>query len=158
MKIFSPSEVLEFAVTLEENGKKFYEHAADISEDAGTKDTFKFLADEETGHKRTFKEMLSKITDYAPIENYPEDYFDYLKAYVDNTIFSKQVFQEKITGVKDALSAIDFALQAEKDSIIYYQELKKFVSESQHDIIEDIIDEERAHYSKLSDLKEKILS
>lgn len=157
MKVFDPSEILEFAVTLEENGKTFYEHAVSITEDDDTKEMFKSLAQDEVDHKKTFKKMLSKISDYEPIQNYPEEYFAYLKSYVDDVIFSEDAFKEKISDIKSPMEALNFALQAEKDSIIYYQELKKFVSDKHEGVIEEIINEERKHYTKICKMKEELM-
>lgn len=156
MQVFDPSEIMEFAVTLEENGKTFYEHAVSITEDSRTKEMFKSLAQDEVDHKKTFKKMLSKITDYEPIQNYPEEYFAYLESYVDNVIFSEEAFKNEIKDINDPMAALDFALQAEQDSIVYYQELKKFVSEKHHNVIEEIIDEERKHYTKIYNMKEEL--
>ena len=52
--------------------------------------------------------------------------------------------------------ADDFAIRRELDSILYYHEIKKLVPAAQHGTIEQIIDEERKHYSILSAMKKKI--
>ena len=104
-------------------------------------------------HKKVFEDLLSKIEKYEPAESYPGEYFAYLRAYVDNIIFTKEELDAELSRVKDTLSAIKFAIQRELDSILYYHEVKKFVPESQHHLIDKIIDEERKHFLKLLELE-----
>jgi rubrerythrin len=59
----------------------------------------------------------------------------------------------ELSRVKDTLSAINFAIRRELDSILYYHEIKRFISRSQHDSIDKIIDEERKHFETLSEIR-----
>ena len=47
---FNANEILQFAIRIEENGEKFYHHAARITKDEDTKKMFEYLADEENSH------------------------------------------------------------------------------------------------------------
>jgi len=49
------------AIKLEINGRKFFNHAADITEHEKGKKMFRFLADEEVKHLETFGNMFNKI-------------------------------------------------------------------------------------------------
>jgi len=148
MKTFDVSEIFQFAIKIEENGTKFYWHAAQMAKDAKMKEVFNSLAEDEIEHKKIFEDMLSQMHKYDPSEFYPEEYFEYLHSYVDGIIFTGEL-QERELPV-DTLSAIKFAIQRELDSILYYQEIKKFVTKDQHDLIDRIIEEERKHFLKLS--------
>ncbi|MDI6726248.1 MAG: hypothetical protein QMD32_04735, partial [Smithellaceae bacterium] len=53
----------------------------------------------------------------------------------------------------DTPGAVDFAIRRELDSILYYHEIRKFLPLSEYDQIEKIIEEERRHFHKLSELK-----
>ena len=55
--------------------------------------------------------------------------------------------------INNPYDAIEFAIGAELNSILYYQEVKKMVSEKNHEKIEKIIDEERKHFVQLSEIK-----
>ena len=48
--------------------------------------------------------MVSRIESYEPIENFPEEYFAYLRAYVDNVIFDERKLDEIIAGIDDKFS------------------------------------------------------
>ena len=152
---FNASEIFQVAISIEENGEKFYRHAVRITEDDDTKEIFNYLADEEVDHKKTFENLLSKMEKHEPFEDYPGEYFDYLRAYVDKIIFTTEVLDKEISRIKNTLSAINFGIQRELDSILYYHEIKQFVPESQHKLIDKIIDEERNHFSKLTELRKR---
>lgn len=152
---FDASEIVRFAVRIEENGEKFYRYAVRTTVDEDAKEIFDHLADEEIKHKKTFEDMLSEIKKDEPFESYPGEYLAYLRDYVDRIIFADEVLDRKISKVRDTSSAIDFGIQRELESILYYQEIKKFVLESQHNLVDRILDEERRHFSELSELRKK---
>ncbi len=154
MKIFDAKEIFKFAIRIEENGMKFYRYAAVIIDDDEMRKTFNFLASEEARHKEIFEGLLSEVTKDTAFETYPDEYFNYLKTYVDNVIFTDKQFEEAMSNVKDTLGSINFAIKRELDSILYYHEIKRFVPEKQHNLLDEIIEEERKHYTKLIDIKE----
>ena len=125
-------------------------------DDPKVKELFSFLADEEIKHKKIYEEMVSKIEKYEPFEAFPGEYFAYLRAYADKIIFTQKKFDEEIAKIKDINAALDYAINAESDSILYYQEVKNLVPENQRKIIEGIIEEERRHFVKLSENKRTI--
>ena len=151
MKIFNAGDAIQFAIKIEENGRMFYLRAADQSQAAETRDLFKSLADEETSHKAVFQEMLTRIENISPAEQYDGEYDLYLKNYVDGVeVFSEAAQSGVEDASKDALSAITFAMRMELDSILYYHEIDQLMGEKYHPIIKKIISEERKHFSKLS--------
>jgi len=152
---FDINDILKVAIKIEENGEKFYHYAEDITKNKDMKKVFKHLADEETNHKKIFKDMLSKIDKSESLEDYPEEYVTYLRTYVDKVIFTKQAKEKDFSAVKDTLSAINFAIQRELDSILYYQEMKNLIHRSREIMIERIIDEERKHFLKLQQIKKQ---
>ena len=151
---FNVSEIYQFAIKIEENGEKFYRKVAEKTKDKKVKDLFIFLADEEVKHKKVFEELLSKIEKYEPPESYPGEYFTYLKAYAEELIFPKGV--EREMEKEDVIEAINFGIRRELDSIIYYLEVKDFVPETQHSQLDKIIEQERIHFVKLSNLKKQL--
>ena len=154
MKLFESNEIYLFAMRIEENGEKFYRHAAQVAQDKEFRNMFTFLADEEVRHKKTFENMLSRLEKRGVEESYPGEYLAYLQDYLDNKIiFSKSAKDTEYPEVKDTLSAIEFAIQREMNSVLYYHEVKMFVAPSRQDDIDKIIEEERNHFSQLSDIK-----
>ena len=156
MSVFNSSEIYQFAIKIEENGEKFYRQMAIKLPDKKVKELFAFLADEEVKHRATFSAMLSKFEDYKPAESYPGEYFAYLKAYADNLVFGFGKFDEDIADIENAESALQFAIGKELDTIMYFQEMKNLVPESERKRINAIIEEERRHVVKLSELKRSL--
>jgi len=157
MDIFlKASDVFQFAVRIEEDGELFYRKAAFIADDKEAGKLFEHLAGEEVIHKNTFQKMLLGIDEYRPPETFKGEYLAYLKDYIDSkVVFSKKAKDKELPGVHNTLTAIDFAMQRELDSILFYQEIKQFVPKKEFGLIDKIIEEERHHFAKLSDTKKK---
>lgn len=149
------TEVFQFAIRIEENGEKFFRKMAQTYEDKKVKELFTFLADEEVEHRKTFEKMLPEIEKYELPEEYPPEYFAYLRAHADNIIFTEYVGKD-LPEKPDPISAIDFGIRRELDSITYYQEIRNFVPANQRNLIDKIIEEERSHFVKFSDLKKTL--
>jgi len=149
-------DILRIAMRIEENGAGFYRYAVQVAQDEKAKEMFGWLADAEDKHKAIFQGMLSKLKTRTPPESYPGEYGAYLHQYADNRlIFKKEVMDAELARIKDTLSAIDFAIDREVDSILYYHEIKGFVAADQHEAIDKIITEERRHFNLLSKMKEE---
>lgn len=156
MQVFTANDIVEVAVRIEDNGINFYNFAQQIAKTEEAKKLFVQLAAAEAAHKRTFEKLLSQIETYTPPESYAGEYSAYLRNYVDNNlIFTKDVMDKQLAKVTDTLGAVEFAIQRELDSILYYHEIKNLVPQGQHEAIEKIINEERKHYAMLLDMKKK---
>ena len=154
--VFEASDIFEIAMRIEENGGNFYRYAVQVAKEEEAKEMLNWLAGEEDKHKILFKDMLSKMETQAPPESYPGEYGAYLHDYADNNlIFKKEVMDAEMARITDTLSAIDFAIRRELDSILYYHEIKGFIAKDQHDSIDKIINEERKHFKTLSEIKKK---
>jgi rubrerythrin len=156
MDALKASEILRVAMKIEENGERLYRHATTLTADTETKDLFGFLAGEETKHKKTFEGMLSKAEHYQPPESYPGEHLVYLRAYADNIVFSPENVEKELAGITDVATALEFAVQREIESILYYLETRNLLPDSQRDRIDKIIDEERRHYLKLVDVRKNL--
>jgi len=159
MQVFQASDIVEIAVRIEENGVNFYLFAEQLAKQEEAKKLFASLAAAEVVHKRTFEGIFAKMDKSTPPESYQGEYAAYLRAYVDNNIiFTKEVMDKELAKVKDTLAAFDFAIKRELDSILYYHEIKRLVPAAQHGTIEQIIEEERKHFSALTDMKKRFSS
>jgi len=83
-------------------------------------------------------------------------------AYLRDHIDGKAVFRGDLKGslkatLASAISAIDFAIGREMDSILYYQEVRAFVPERQKEVVDRIIEEERKHFIMLSNARKGYL-
>ncbi len=158
MDVFDVGELMQFAVRIEENGEKFYRHVAEKAAEQNVRSVFTYLADAEVVHKKTFSDMVSQVRTSEPVESYPGEYLAYLRAFVDGVLFNEDEMNAQMGGVVDAVSAVDFGIRKELQSIQYYGEMKKFVPKTQHDVLERVINEERKHFVELSELREELTS
>jgi rubrerythrin len=157
MGVFAASDIVEFAIRIEENGANFYRFAMQIAKDEETKKLFEQLADAELSHKKIFEGMFAAIEKAALPETFDGEYAAYIHSYVDNAIvFKKDALDRELANVRDSVSALDFAFQRELDSILYYHEIKGLVDAREHAAIDRIIEEERKHVAMLSALKQKL--
>ena len=158
MGVFDASDIVQFAIRIEENGMSFYRYAVKIAKDEDTKKLFNHLAGEEERHKEFFEKLFAEMEKYTPPERYAGEYEEYLRGYVDNNvIFKKEVLEKELQQIRDTLAAIDFAIRREIDSIFYYSEIKKLVSPAQHGTLEKVIDEERTHFTTLSEVRKRFV-
>jgi len=152
--VFAGSEIVEIGVQIEKNGRDFYATLAGRSKDKKAKDIFEYLAGEEEKHIATFQKILDSVHKYEPHESYPGEYFAYM-----NALASEHVFTQKDKGAEVAKrtkhdkEAIDLGIGFEKDSIIFYEGMKKVVPEHDHKIVSALIEQEQEHLRKLSELK-----
>ncbi len=153
--IFSGSEIVEIGVQIEKNGRDFYREVSACAKDEPSKKVFDYLGNEEEHHITTFREMLSSVQNYEPKEAYPGEYFAYMKALADDHVFTKEnagcELGKKVGSEKEA---IGIAIRFEKDSILFYEGMKKVVPEKDHRLLEALINEEQKHIRELNELKE----
>lgn len=160
--LFSVLEIIDIAILIEENGENFYRETAKTMEPGAVKDTFLILAGEEAKHQGIFADITasiknSELSENAPRENYPGEYLAYLHAFADSHVFTRQntgleIAKSMVSGKK----VLEFAVQIELDSVLFYLEMKRFIDSGQWPIVDQIIDEERGHYLKLSNIQNAI--
>jgi rubrerythrin len=146
---FNADEIFEMAEQMERNGEKFYKSAAATIDDEAHKKLLLELAAMEVDHEKTFKAMRSdlKAAEKSATVFDPEgEAALYLRALVDT-----RVFFEKKVDVSSMEKILKAAIEAEKDSIVFYLGMKNAVPEKLgQDRIEGIIKEEMGHIRLLS--------
>lgn len=146
---FNANEVFEMAEQMERNGAKFYRHAAETAVDASNKDFLMGLAKMEEQHEKTFKAMRAELTSVEKASTVFDPAGEaslYLRALADT-----RVFFEKQIDVSTMTEILKSAIEAEKDSIVFYLGMKEAVPENLgKDRIEAIIKEEMGHIKVLS--------
>jgi len=151
--LFSGNEIIDIAVKIEENGRKFYLAAMEKTDDSNLAVVLKKLADDEVEHKETFQSLYKPEEEYTLDPAYDEEASGYIQAMAASQVFApgKNV-SEIANGAKDVFEVLNLAMGAEKDSILYYTEMKKWVQPADRDIIEKTIVEEKSHLKQLTDL------
>ena len=154
---FSGDELMEIASGIERNGIAFYESLVAKSKDREAKAIYEYLAGEEKKHLTTFQEMLKSVGQYKPPESYTEEYMLYLRALVDSVVFpDDKTAREMANKASSEAEALHIGIIAEKDSILFYYEMRNLVREPDRHIVDAIIDEEKTHLRQLAQLKTKV--
>ena len=154
---FSGSELITIAIDVEKRGIVFYDIMAKSTENADARDAFQYLGDMERQHVKIFQGMLGEASKYRTPENYAEEYAAYLQALVNSAVFTDDmVTSEMATQADSDVEAIELAISAEKDSILFYYQMKELLPEPAQPMVNKIISEEKLHLWQLSELKKKL--
>jgi len=152
---FNAFEIFEMAEQIERNGVKFYRKAAQSIADQKVHQMLLSLADMEAEHEETFAGMRKQLSD----EERELRVFDpenemalYLQAMANGHVFDlKKDPSEQLTGTETVEDILKFAIEAEKDSIVFYLGLKDFVpAKAGKHQVEAIIKEEMGHIAVLN--------
>jgi rubrerythrin len=118
---------------------------------------FQYLADMEREHARIFQGMLAEADKYQPAETASEEYGDYLQALVDSAVFTDDLATSEVaTHTGNDLEALELAIGAEKDSILFYYQMGEIMPPTARPVVGKIIAEEKSHLKELSDLKKQL--
>ena len=155
--LFSGSEVITMAIEIEKNGLAFYNALAAKTDNAQSKELFTFLAGEEVRHKVTFQKMLDNLKKAELSASEEEEYNNYLKALTSSRVFNPNAdVDAMLKEAGDEAGAVDMAIQAEKDSILFYYELLDQAVEEDQEAIDNVIREEKVHLAKLINLRNSL--
>ena len=140
---------IKTAIQMEKDGYAFYKKASvQTSSDMG-RDIFESLANDDQLHLEVFQKLFEDEIEKSEWENLVNS----SKKYVDIDIFPKDLKQiEGVNPDTNELDAIKIAMDSEKDAIEYYGEIKEKTKEEDiRQIINEIIEQEKNHYSILQD-------
>ncbi len=152
--IFAGSEIIEFGIQIEKNGRDFYNALTKKTKDDKVRDIFVFLASEEERHIEVFKKILNKVERYEPSESYPGEYFAYMNALAGEYVFTRENKGEEMArNITTDIEAINLGIGFEKESIIFYEGMKRMVLESEQAVIDELIQQEQEHLRRLISLK-----
>lgn len=152
---FNAFEIFEIAEQIERNGVKFYRKVAESISDRSLRRALLELADMEAEHEQTFADMRKRLSD----ERRELRLFDpeneaalYLQAMADGHVFDlRKDPAEQMTAAETTEDILRRAIEAEKDSIVFYLGLRDFVPvEAGKDKVEAIIKEEMGHITVLN--------
>lgn len=152
---FSADEIFEMAEDIERNGMKFYTEAAKGAPDKKSRQMLSNFAEMEAGHLRIFEKMrgeLKGMEKEAPIFDPEGQAALYLEAVASSRGWEgKAGPTEKLTGKESMEDIFKIAIEAEKDSVVFYIGLKELVPvRAGRDKIEAIIKEEMSHVAGLN--------
>lgn len=162
MGLLNELELLEIAKGIEESGHKFYTKAAlKFEEDENIKKIFDHLALEEKEHIQTFERVKGRVVQALGTKspaNFEESISTYLRAISDTAVFNVNgITSNSIATIKSPRDALLIGLQAEKDSILFYEvALNNTKEEMTKKVLERLIKEEVKHLHDIRQLLDEL--
>ncbi len=137
------SEVLNKALAIELEGRKFYLECMAKTKHAGGREMFRYLSEEEWVHYEKVETIYHR--------EFEKEYKEFKKTQSEKEnpsgIFPKKVPGGDIDNKSDALDALNIALKAEDNSILLYQRLAGgSKNEKLKKVFLQLAGEEKKHY------------
>ena len=158
MAIFRATDIVEMALEIEKGGEIFYRTVAQKAKSTEVQALFEDLARQEVLHYAAF-EKLSQVSwdrSLMPVDQW-DQYLVYLQATVQSAFFQGQdkalSLAQQVTGEEEALR---MAIGFEKETILFFHDLRDMVSDADKKIIKRIIDEEKLHLQRLAEMANRI--
>lgn len=150
-KIFYLSEIVKFAIEKEQESIDLYSALEKKVTDAGLKTTFQRLTKEEGKHKDFYSKMLTTVKpEQSPGVQEDDDYALYMQALIANSRSIPPLAEKDFTDIK---AALDYAIAREKDSVLFYSNLKNFLPMREQQDVDIIIHQEERHAAILQKAK-----
>jgi rubrerythrin len=156
---FSGSELINIAIGIERRGIAFYDIMARSIDNVMARSALQYLGDMEREHVKIFQGMLDEADKYQMSEAATEEYADYLQALVDSAVFTDDLATSEVaTHTGNDLEALELAIGAEKDSILFYYQMGEVMPPPTQSVVNRIIAEEKSHLKELSELKKNLVA
>lgn len=152
--ILQPAEIVEIGIEKEKKRRDFYALAAERFK--GQKELgelFARLRDWEVEHIRKFEEIRDSVKKAQYTESYPGETEAYMDALVDSDLYAKITPDRFAEIVKTPLDALDRGIGFEKDAILFFGQLARFIDPASQEIVDRLIKEEQQHMLYLFTMK-----
>lgn len=156
--MFSDLEGLRIAMAMEARGRDFYEQAYEQSGNPEHRELFLWLKTEESQHLAKFTSLFKMIEGRKEAHTaeylYDPEASRYLAVIAEEHVFPKSYDAAKhvagLTGIQAILQA---ALQTEKDSVLFYDELANRAKFAEaRDVFRLLKGEEQVHVVKIREM------
>lgn len=153
--LLNVSEILDFAVFIEQSGYRFYVESVKKFPDKKTVELFQYLADEEFKHEKYFANIKKDLPETVMAGD--AEYEAYMKDFCKtHSLGNPEVLEKKISGISSFQEALDMALEFEKDSVVFFLELKAIIGPEKGHLVEQVIQEELKHIRRILEYKKQI--
>ena len=152
--MFSANQMIDIAIQAERQGAAFYERLATTADSERVRSECERLVGMEREHEKAFQRLLGQqALNSLEAGQLSDEYQQYLSALVDsNMLPDEEAAQRLAEEAGSEVAAINIALQMEKNTILFYQELQNLLG-GEVGVLQTILDEERSHVYELNELK-----
>lgn|GEM_PF-1259962 len=153
-RIFFPSRsktrlrnILQLGILLEERGEEFYGDCAEKAQDAGVRELFRKLADDEVEHRKLIEDQLARW-EPLPVRKKTLERLD-----PGGTVL--RLFSSPPSPGAGKREIIDFALNVERQMVSFYEDFRsEFPERWKMAKLEGMVEEEKGHIRDLNELLE----
>jgi rubrerythrin len=149
--MFTIGEVFDLAIRLEKNGENFYRRFVDSMVNPNLKTQLLWLADQEQKHGYFFARLKQESSAQAleDLGEHPEG--SLLQDFLGERVLSLDEVDPH--SLADVPAVLQFALEFEKDTILFFDMIRAFITEQAVlEGLDAIIQEEDRHIKVLQDL------
>ena len=155
--VFSGDELIKIAIDIERRGISFYDVMAKSTDSDLARAVFGNLAEMEREHLKTFQDMLAESGGNASTEGPATELPDHIQTIIDEAVFSDDLITSEIAMQADTdIKAVELGISAEKDSLLFYYEMKENMPHRAVPVLNRIISEEKLHLRQLSGVRKKL--
>lgn len=150
MHVFSDLEGIRIAIEMEKRGESFYRRAARVSHDNTVVELLLRLADDERGHIHEFERIYERESTNLSDTAYSDETNSFLSAIAADVVFPNGLMALRETGFENISAVLLNAIASEKDSIMFYSELKDLTSDAHsRSVFMELASQERGHLLRL---------
>ena len=151
MALLTGDDIIEIATRLEESGEAFYTAAAEKASTDAVKALFEDLAIQEQYHRRAFQQMGRDVVELALSPEQWDQFQAYTDALLQQSFFAKpEGALSQAVEALDEREALQGALNFEKETLLFFHELRDVMHGSGQQTVNRIIGEEKQHIQRLS--------
>ena len=147
--MFSANQMIDIAIQTEQAGRAFYEAAVQHSDEPQVRSLCQWLADEELTHEQTFRHLGQNLPPEIEPKEWPTERAEFIDALLGSRFMPSPEQAQALVKDMSGQDILDFALTFEKDTIIFFYEMRDMVPISAVDQVNDIIAEEKTHVSRI---------
>lgn len=157
---FSSLDIFSMAHQIEQKIYRFYEAMANENPNKYLRDGFLWLANEKKNQLSSFEKLQRAVEriNTSTIDNWAEVSL-YFKALLDTKVIPESTNGNSLSQeLQDEIGAIQISISFEKDTILFLQELSRWVNPEDQKKIQQLIEQEKGHVLKLFEMKKQVLA
>jgi rubrerythrin len=155
--ILQPAEVVDIGIEKEKKRRDFYALAAEhFKTKKELSDLFARLRDWEIEHIRRFEEIRGTVTRAQYTESYVGETEAYMDALVDSELYDTVTPEKFETMIKTPGDALDRGIGFEKDAILFFGGLGRFIDPKSKAVVDQLVKEEQQHMLYLFGMKKEM--
>jgi len=158
LELFTGADILNMGIEAEVLGEAFYTSVAAQPTDKAISEACTTLAADERGHARVLREMLSEWQGAREKLQADQETMDYVHALLGRRLLPQaQDAEALIRGAKGLPELLQIAAALEKDSILFYYEMRDLVGRQSEAAVTRLIGEEKTHLAKVQRMAAELL-